>query len=60
MDDSSGAQEDENVIHKIGIRLGKHSMMEEQINVDEKSVDEQPNNDVVPPKVVVVTPKFDF
>jgi hypothetical protein len=34
--------------------------MEEQINVDEKSVDEQPNNDVVPPKVVVVTPKVDF
>jgi hypothetical protein len=60
MADSSGAKEDENVIHKVDIRLGKRPMMEEQINVEEKSVDEHPNNDVVAPEVVEVTPKVDF
>jgi hypothetical protein len=60
MADSRGAKEDENVMHKVGIRLGKRPMIEEQINVEEKSIDEQPNNDVVAPEVVVVAPNVDF
>jgi hypothetical protein len=60
MPDSNGVKEGENFMHKVGIRLGKRPMMEEQINVEEKPADEQPNNDVVVPEVVVVTPKVDF
>jgi hypothetical protein len=36
MADSSGAKDDENVMHKDGIRLGKHPMIEEEINVEKK------------------------
>jgi hypothetical protein len=32
MDDSSGAKEDENVMHKVGIRLGKCSMIDGRTN----------------------------
>jgi hypothetical protein len=60
MPDSNGAKEGKNFMHKVGIRLGKRPMIEEQINVEEKSIDEQPNNDVVAPEVVVVAPNVDF
>jgi hypothetical protein len=60
MADSSGAKDDENVMHKAGIRLGKRPMIEEEINVEEKSADKQPDNSVVPPVVVVHAPNVDF
>jgi hypothetical protein len=60
MADSSGAKYDENVMHKAGIRLGKCPMIEEEINVEEKSANEQPHNDAVPPVVVVPAPNVDF
>ena len=60
MADSSGAKYDENVMHKADIRLGKCPMIEEEINVEEKSADEPPKVDMVAPEVVVVAPKFDF
>jgi hypothetical protein len=58
--DSRGAKDYENIIHKVSIRLGKRPIIEEEINVEEKSVDEQPHNDVVPPVVVVPAPNVDF
>jgi hypothetical protein len=60
MADSSGAKEDKDVMHKVGIRLDKCPMIEEQINLEEKPADEQPHNDAVPPVVVVPTPNVDF
>jgi hypothetical protein len=60
MDDSSGVKDDENVMNKVGIRLGKRPIVEELHNVEEKPSGEQPNNDVVPREVVVVAPKVDF
>jgi hypothetical protein len=60
MDDLSGAKEDENVMHKVGIRLGKRPISEEQNNVDEKPAGEPPKVDAIAPEVVVVAPKFDF
>jgi hypothetical protein len=60
MADSSGAKEDKDVMHKVGIRLGKHHMIEEEINVEEKPAGEQPHNDAVSPVVVVPTPSVDF
>jgi hypothetical protein len=48
MADSSGAKDDENVMHKAGIRLDKRQMIEEEINVEDKSADEQPDNSVAP------------
>jgi hypothetical protein len=45
---------------KVGIRLGKRPISEEQNNVDEKTANEPSNVDVVAPEVVVVAPKFDF
>jgi hypothetical protein len=35
-------------------------MTDEQINVDEKSAEEQPNIDVVAPEIVVVALKVDL
>jgi hypothetical protein len=35
-------------------------MIEEEINVEEKSADEQPDNSVVPPVVVVPAPNVNF
>jgi hypothetical protein len=60
MSDSSGAKEDENVMHKVCIRLGKRPMIEEQINLEENPIDEQPDNCVVPSVVVVPAPNVDF
>ncbi|KAK2403262.1 hypothetical protein QL285_052716 [Trifolium repens] len=60
MANSSGAKEDEDVMHKVGIRLDKCPMIEEQINLEEKPADEQPHNDVVAPVVVVLAPNVDF
>jgi hypothetical protein len=54
MDDSNRGKEEENAMHKVGNRLGTHPMVEERINVDEKSVNEQPNVDVVAPEVIAV------
>jgi hypothetical protein len=56
MDESNGGKEEENVMHKVGISLGKHSMVEEWSNVDEKSANKQPNVDVVAPEIVAVAP----
>jgi hypothetical protein len=60
MDDLSGAKEYENIMHKVGIRLGRRPIFEEQNNVDEKPVDEPPKVDAVAPEVVVVAPKFNL
>jgi hypothetical protein len=59
MDESNGGKGKGNVMHKVGINLGKRPMVEERSNVDEK-VNEQLNVDVVAPEVVVVAPKVDF
>jgi hypothetical protein len=53
MDESNRGKEEENAIHKVGIRLGKYPMVEEWINVDEKSADEQPNVYVVASEVAL-------
>jgi hypothetical protein len=60
MADSSGAKEDKDVMHKVGIRLGKRHMIEEHINLEEKPTDEQPDNDVIFRVVVVPAPNVDF
>jgi hypothetical protein len=59
MNESNGGKEEENIMHKVGIRLGKRPMVEEQNNVDEKSADEPPKVDVVAPEIVVAAPKVD-
>jgi hypothetical protein len=53
MDESNRGKEEENAIHKVGIRLGKYPKVEEWINVDEKSADEQPNVYVVASEVAL-------
>jgi hypothetical protein len=60
MTDSSGAKEYEDVMQKVGIWLGKRLMIEEEINVEEKPTDEQPDKSVVPSVVVVPAPNVDF
>jgi hypothetical protein len=60
MDDSSGAKEDENVMHKVGIRLGKRPISEEKIMLMKSRPTKHLRLMRLPLEVVVVAPKFDF
>jgi hypothetical protein len=60
MDDSSGAKEDENVMHKVGIRLGKRPISEEKIMLMKSRPTKHLRLMRLPLEVVVVAAKFDF
>jgi hypothetical protein len=55
------AKEEEKIMHKVGIRLGKRSIVEEeQSNVDGKPAEKPPTVDAVAPVVVGVPRKIDY